>query len=187
MNTLPEIIGLGGYAGAGKDTVANLLVEKYDYRSIAFGDAVRDVLEEMNPLIPTPYGAVNLQWVLKDVGWGVAKREYPEVRRLMQRLGGSVREHVGVDAWVTAALRKAVGDRVVFTDVRHRNELGTIRRHGAVTIWIGRPNVGPLNSDVSENSLTSGDFHTQLINDGSREDLALKVSGHMGLYLSEAA
>ncbi|MFF1711177.1 hypothetical protein [Streptomyces sp. NPDC058268] len=182
MSLLPEVLALGGYAYAGKDSVANVLVERYGYTPIRFGDAVRDVLEGMNPLIPTPYGSVNLAWVLKDVGWDVAKREYPEVRRLMQRLGGSVREHISDDAWIRAALKKAEGHpRVVYTDVRHRNELEAVAGLDHYSIWISRPGVGPLNQDVSENVLGRLDFDFGFFNEDELEDLP----DMLGLFMND--
>ncbi|MEU7278632.1 hypothetical protein AB0A69_07560 [Streptomyces sp. NPDC045431] len=181
MNPLPEVLALGGYAYAGKDSVAQVLVERYGYTRIAFADAVRDVLEAMNPLVPTPYGAVNLAWVLKDVGWDVAKREYPEVRRLMQRLGGSVREHIGEDAWIHAAFRKAEDHpRVVYTDVRHKNELEALADLDHYTIWVSRPGIGPLNQDISENQLGRLDFDFGFFNEESLENLPDQV----GLFMS---
>jgi len=38
------IIGLSGYASAGKDSVAQILVEKFGYKRMAFADAIRDIL-----------------------------------------------------------------------------------------------------------------------------------------------
>lgn len=172
MSPLPEVLALGGYAYAGKDSVANVLAERYGYTRIAFGDPVRDLLEAMNPLIPTPYGAVNLAWVLKDVGWDVAKREYPEVRRLMQQLGNGAREHTVQDVWIQAALKKAEGhERVVYTDVRHRNELDAVAGLDHYSIWISRPGVGPLNGHVSENQLGRLDFDFGYFNEDELEDL----------------
>ncbi|MCZ0981916.1 hypothetical protein O1L60_31390 [Streptomyces diastatochromogenes] len=180
MSPLPEVLALGGYAHSGKDSVANVLVERYGYTPVRFSDAVRDVLEEMNPLIPTPYGAVNLAWVIKDVGWDVAKREYPEVRRLMQRLGGGIREHVVDDAWIHAGLRKAEGHpRVVYTDVRHKNELEALKGWDNFSVWVSRPGVGPLNSDVSENQLARSNFDLVFHNEGPLEELDAKV----GLFM----
>lgn len=179
--SFPDLIALGGYAGAGKDTVANILVEKADYKRVAFADALRQVLEEMNPLIPTPYGAVNLNYVLGDVGWDVAKREYPEVRRLMQNLGQAVRVHAGIDTWVTAAVRKTVGHhRVVVTDVRYRNELLALKKVDALTAWVFRPSVAPLNAHPSENDLTAHDFDYLIRNHSTKDDLAADVLLHFG-------
>jgi hypothetical protein len=41
-----SLIGLAGYAGAGKDTVADLLVAHRGFRKLAFADALRDEVAE---------------------------------------------------------------------------------------------------------------------------------------------
>ena len=38
------IIGLSGYAQSGKDTVANILVQHYGYKRVAFADKIRECL-----------------------------------------------------------------------------------------------------------------------------------------------
>ena len=45
------IIGLAGKAGSGKDEVAKILIDLYGYKRIAFADAIRDALYELNPLV----------------------------------------------------------------------------------------------------------------------------------------
>jgi dephospho-CoA kinase len=45
------IIGLIGYAQSGKDTVANMLVDKFDFERRAFADRIREILYEMNPMV----------------------------------------------------------------------------------------------------------------------------------------
>ena len=44
------IIGLAGYAGAGKDTVGNILIEKHNFRRIAFADKIRSFIYDINPI-----------------------------------------------------------------------------------------------------------------------------------------
>ncbi len=44
------IIGLTGYAQSGKDTVANILVERYGFTRVAFADKIREFLYETNPM-----------------------------------------------------------------------------------------------------------------------------------------
>jgi hypothetical protein len=182
MSPLPEVIALGGHASAGKDSVANVLVERYGYTRVAFGDPVRALLEEMNPLIATAEGPVNLAWILKGVGWDVAKREHSDLRRLMQHLGNGAREHTTPDVWVQAALRKAEGHpRVVYSDVRYRNELDAVSGPDSCSLWISRPGNGPLNGHVSETQLSRLDFDFGVFNEDELEDLADEV----GLFMSE--
>ena len=73
------IIGLTGYARSGKDTVANYLVEHHGYTRVAFADAIRDALYELNPYIANN---LRVAEVVDDYGWDIAKTN-PEVRRLL--------------------------------------------------------------------------------------------------------
>ncbi|MFD6934594.1 hypothetical protein ACFWAP_00365 [Streptomyces goshikiensis] len=187
---LPDLIALGGYCGAGKDSVAKILVEKYGYHRIAFADALRKVLLEMNPLIPTAEGAVNLAHIIGDVGWDVAKRQNPEVRRLMEELGEGIRYHVDSEAWVTAAMSAArFHHRVVITDLRHGAEFDALADYwDAMTVWIERPDTAPLSDHPSQTSLIAADFGHVLHNKGSLTDLGAEVGSLLhDLFGVEAA
>ena len=49
MDAIPNVIGLTGYAGSGKDTLANILVEEYGFTRIAFADKTKEFLYDLNP------------------------------------------------------------------------------------------------------------------------------------------
>ena len=69
-----DVIGLTGYAQSGKDTLASILVERYGYRRVAFADAIREFIYEVNPMVscsPTGY----LKDLVNLVGWDNAKQE----------------------------------------------------------------------------------------------------------------
>lgn len=51
MPTLPNI-ALTGKLRAGKDTVAEYLMERYGYARYAFGDGVKDDFHRENPAVP---------------------------------------------------------------------------------------------------------------------------------------
>jgi len=80
------IIGLSGRAGSGKDEVAKVLVDLYGYKRIAFADAIRDALYELNPLVSDRIRVADL---VDEYGWDFAKKNF-EVRRLLQVFGTEV-------------------------------------------------------------------------------------------------
>lgn len=45
------ILGLSGYARAGKDTAADILVSNHGYRRIGFADPVREMLSKLDPIV----------------------------------------------------------------------------------------------------------------------------------------
>jgi hypothetical protein len=149
-----RIIGLTGYAQHGKDTLADMLVEK-GYVKFAFAQQLKDMVYDLNPSVYDSGMEMRLQELVDDVGWDNAKL-VPEVRRLLQVFGTEVmREHFGEDVWVDL-LGKRLDDefpaRVVITDCRFPNEAAAIRRWGGVLLRINRlnPNGTPYENGISK-------------------------------------
>ena len=68
------IIGLSGYARSGKDTVAQVLVEKYGFQRIAFADKIREFLYDLNPRLDhTLKDSLRLRDIVDVNGWEKAK------------------------------------------------------------------------------------------------------------------
>lgn len=120
MLTTRDVV-LTGPAGAGKDTLAKALIEAYGYRRIAFADALKKALLEVDPLVD---GHVHLRRLVELVGWDGAKTK-DEVRRLLQVTGASMRD-VDPRIWIFAAEIALdgvpLGTPVVITDARMPNE-----------------------------------------------------------------
>ena len=93
------IIGLSGYAQSGKDSVASILTSKYGFERVAFADAIRSILWEMNPIVKD--SGFTVQTVVHAYGWDKAKVVFPEMRRLLQELGVSSRHTLGDQVWMT--------------------------------------------------------------------------------------
>lgn len=175
---LPQFVGLHGYAGAGKDSVAKILGD-YGYTRVAFADKLREALYALNPLVEEGYGGVEyrVRYLVDTYGWESVKRNYPEVRRLLQVIGTEVgREMIGQDVWVDAAFKGLDKDKkYVFTDVRFENEHQAIDSRLGLLIKIERPGVEAVNDHKSEKPLPDKWFDAHLVNDGTLEDLHTKV------------
>lgn len=166
------IIGLSGYAGSGKDTVAKVLVEDYGYTRIAFADQLRTFLYEINPLVACGHTSY-LKDAVDAVGWDEAKKDH-QIRRLLQDVGLTARTFFGENCWVNKALSgiNNADDKIVITDVRFLNEASTIKMYNKAQIWrIARPGVQPVNDHISETSLDSYAFDHTIVNDSGLEDL----------------
>lgn len=178
INKSYNIIGLTGYAQSGKDTLANILMDKYGYRRIAFADTIREFLYEVNPMVacsPTGY----LKDLVNLVGWDKAKQE-PQVRRLLQDLGVTARKLIDEDIWVKIALRNlSAGDRVVITDVRFENEAKSISALGGQLWRVKRAGVDAVNAHISETQLDGYRVDQIFLNNGTVEDLQLLVQIRM--------
>jgi hypothetical protein len=154
----PRIVGLAGYAGAGKDTAGTILVRDHHYTRVAFADAVKHLA--------------------RSIGWNGQKDTRGRV--LLQRLGSGCRDVFGADCWirrVNLLVDEALmqGRSVVITDVRHVNEVKAIRLWGGEVWRVVRPGVGPANDHESERALDAV-LLPALVNDGSLEDLAVQVA-----------
>lgn len=177
---MSKLIGLSGYARAGKDSVADVL----GFRRVSFADPMRKALYALNPIVrwyDLEYWRV--QDVIDKYGWdGYKKSPFAEeLRSLLQRFGTEVgREQFGANFWVDQAMRLVETYRfqdfdVVLTDVRFPNEAEAIRAAGGVVWRVRRPNVFPANDHVSEVGLDDWPFDRFIDNNGSLEDLEAVV------------
>ena len=102
------LIGLCGYAAAGKDTAARVLIDEFFFQRVAFADPIKAALLALDPLVPGPGEDqyLRLSEFCQERSWAEVK-EYPEVRRLMQILGTEVgRNLFDPEIWVKLAESK---------------------------------------------------------------------------------
>jgi hypothetical protein len=165
--SLPRIIGLTGYAGVGKDTVADLLVREHGYVKLSLADPIKELLN-------TRFGWTMEDW--SDRQWKEAAivlymspagdSMYLSPRILAQWLGTEVGRYLaGPDVWLEVMWRKYQQhcyDRVtgnylaplVVPDVRFDNEADFIRSKGGVVVRITRMGAKPVAAHVSEAGLS---------------------------------
>ena len=170
------IIGLSGYAQSGKNTVADILVDHHGFIQLAFADAIREFVYEINPMVacsPTGY----LQDLVNLKGWDEAKQE-PQVRRLLQSTGLAGRNMIDEYLWVALTLSQIKDPqegKYVITDVRFPNEAAALTSQGGQIWRIERPGVDAVNDHVSETALDAWIFDETILNDGTIEDLKKKI------------
>jgi hypothetical protein len=127
----PEIIGLAGRKGHGKDTVAKLL-EPMGYTVIRFADPLKNMLRM---LLVT--GGATSNFIESCIEGPFKQQPVPELggkspRHALQTLGTEWgRACMGEDFWVEQFNRRAgLYDKVVVPDVRFPNECDIIRKSG---------------------------------------------------------
>lgn len=169
-----QAVGLSGWARAGKDTVADYLVNNNGYLKMSFADPMREALRRLDPLITVgEMHGVGLASAVDGLGWEELKALSPDIRGLMQRMGTEVgREMFGEDFWVDAALdRIPDGSNVVFADVRFPNEAKAIKALGGSVWRVERDGVGPANDHISETALDDYDFDHVVSNNADVDSL----------------
>lgn len=174
------IIGLSGYARSGKDTVAEILVNDYNFTRVAFADAIRDILYDMNVITAcSPTGRV--QDAVDRVGWDEAKQD-TEVRRQLQNLGVAARKHMGEHIWVKTVLNKIFENPYqdyVITDVRFKNEAEYVKSCEGHMWRVVRPYVFAVNDHISEVDLDDYKFDAYVHNNSDLNGLKTTVDFHM--------
>lgn len=166
------LVGLMGYAQSGKDTFAGLL----GYRRIAFADKLKDLALACSPLVGDQRDAGDLETIVSDFGWEYAKAKVPGVREFLQNLGVGVRDILGRDLWVHAALSDyEPGLPTVITDVRFLNEIAEIKNLGGFIVRIDRPGIEAPNNHVSEHGWQDTEPDLLVVNDGDLAELEAKA------------
>jgi hypothetical protein len=138
------IVGLCGAIGSGKTTVAEHLVETYNFDPIKFAGPLKDMMralglteEEINGRLKEQpcdlLGGKTPRWAQQSIGteWG--------------------RNLIDPDLWTRAWKKRALDSLypVVADDVRFANEAKLIRELGGTIIHIDRPGI-VISSHVSE-------------------------------------
>ena len=171
------IIGLCGFKGSGKDTVAAYLVKNHEFERRAFADPMK---RSIAALFDIPFQEVewlkvsreNFVWIEKDgVAEPTAKMNW---RQFMQRFGTeSHRDIFGEDFWLEYTLPSNGhyhGRLIVITDVRFSNEAKRVKELGGRIWFVDRvTDRSSFDPHASENLDFGTDF--MLPNNGTLDDL----------------
>jgi len=143
-----SLIGLCGFAGAGKDTVAKYLYERRGYIKIAFADPLKDVVsaifgwdrEKVEGIT-----AEDREWREKpDQWWSTALGQTITPRKMLQTWGTDIgRKQFHPKLWILSVRRKIeelllLGYNVVVTDCRFVDECNLIKELGGKLVRIHR-------------------------------------------------
>lgn len=189
-----KIIGFAGQAGAGKDTIASIVLEHVTGSQMAFADPLRNAAAAM-------FGLTDEQMsdrILKEQvipHWGKSPRQ------ILQLLGTEAgRDLFGTDIWCKRAgitldwivymdsLEPTARDVLLFTDVRFADEAQWIRSMGGVVVNVDRPALKQVGIDGhrSAQPLPADCIDFTFYNHGTAEDLKTVVPAALSFWLNEA-
>lgn len=195
VHTAPLIIMLSGWAGSGKDTAANILIEEMGFRRYAFADMIKEVCSRQYNIPREYFYDVELKDEPLDASLitnapNILSNAKPLTtpRDLLIAYGAKARaEDASVFVRNTVTAIQADGhERIVITDWRFPNEFKYMRdaffASHVMPVRIRRPGIVPT-EDPSERSLDDMIMEELVDNDGSIEDLRCRLRALMSPYM----
>ena len=175
------IIGVCGFIGSGKDTVADYLVNNHSYRRESFANTLKDAVASVfgwdrNMLEGRTKQA--REWREQPDAWWSARLGRTITPRSVLQLWGTevCRRGFHDDIWIASLENKlrTSTDDVVISDCRFPNEIKSIKEAGGTIVWVQRgalpvwydaavsANKGPENNatwSISKHQLEQANIH----------------------------
>jgi len=138
-----KVIGIAGFIGCGKNTVADILVKDYDFTRISYADRLKDTVSTMfgwsrdmiegNTTESRTWRETPDPWWSEEFGYEFTPR------MAMQRIGTDcMRNGLDDDIWVKF-VKKTLDDNpttdYVVPDIRFYNERDLVRFMGSGQVW----------------------------------------------------
>ena len=132
------IIGVAGYKGSGKDTVANVLQTNFGFKKMSFAQPIKDLVHHTFGIDQAILSGDNGERIHREEpmpGWF-----YLSPRDMLQKIGMAFRNEIHKDVWIKILENKIknITQNIVIPDVRFKNEVEMIRRYGFV-VGVHRP------------------------------------------------
>lgn len=140
------IIGICGFIGSGKDTVANYLVEEHNYQRDSFAGALKDAVASVfgwdRQLLEGATSEAR-EWREQVDPWWAERLTMPELtpRWVLQYWGTEVcRQGFHDDIWIASLEHRLLQQDtdIVISDVRFPNEVEVIKKAGGKVWWVQR-------------------------------------------------
>lgn len=207
---MSKLVGIVGWIGCGKDTVADYLVNNYNFKRESFAGSLKDAVAAVFgwPRELVEGGTKEArEWREQPDKWWSERLGMPGFTpRLALQLWGTevCRNNFHNDIWIASLenrLRNSIQD-VVISDVRFPNEVATIKNAGGNIIWVkrgpdpdwivygkdaaaginsGLKQMEKLNIHASEWAWLNSGVGSVILNDGTLEQLYRRIDD---LYIS---
>jgi hypothetical protein len=140
------IIGICGFIGSGKDTVADYLVNFHEFRRESFASTLKDAVANVFGWDRTMLEGRTKEareWREQVDPWWAERLDMPTLtpRWVLQYWGTEVcRKSFHDDIWIASLENKIRNskDNVVISDCRFPNEISAIKNAGGTIVWVQR-------------------------------------------------
>lgn len=140
------IIGVCGFIGSGKDTIADYLVNYHEFRRESFANSLKDAVSNVFGWDRTMLEGRTKQareWREQVDPWWAKRLNMPDLTpRLMLQLWGTevCRRGFHDDIWIASLENKlrTSTDNIVISDCRFPNEIKSIRNAGGIVVRVKR-------------------------------------------------
>lgn len=139
------IVGVCGFIGSGKDTIADYLVTFHGFKRISFAASLKDAVAIVfgwdRELLEGTTKTSRIWREKKDEWWSARLNMEITPRWVLQYWGTDVlRNHFHTDIWVASVENKLRQDKdnIVITDCRFANEIQAIKNAGGITMRVER-------------------------------------------------
>jgi hypothetical protein len=140
------IIGVCGFIGSGKDTIADYLVNFHEFRRESFASTLKDAVAAVfgwDRIMLEGRTKEAREWREQVDPWWAARLDMPTLtpRWVLQYWGTEVcRKAFHDDIWIASLENKLRNskDHVVISDCRFPNEISSIKNAGGQIVWVQR-------------------------------------------------
>ena len=140
------IVGICGFIGSGKDTIADYLVNFHEFRRESFASTLKDAVAAVFGWDRTMLEGRTKEareWREQVDPWWAARLDMPTLtpRWVLQYWGTEVcRKAFHDDIWIASLENKLRNskDHVVISDCRFPNEISSIKNAGGQIVWVQR-------------------------------------------------
>jgi hypothetical protein len=140
------IIGICGFIGSGKDTVADFLVNFHEFRRESFASTLKDSVAAVfgwDRTLLEGRTAEAREWREQVDPWWAERLDMPTLtpRWVLQYWGTEVcRRSFHDDIWIASLENKLRNskDNIVISDCRFPNEIEAIKKAGGQIVWVQR-------------------------------------------------
>ena len=155
------ILGLCGYKGSGKDTIADYLVKNHSFIKLSFADALKDmvcVLFSWDRELLQGSTDKSRDWREKeDIYWSKKLETKITPRYILQKMGTEVVRNIHNDFWIKIVESKIDPKKnYVISDVRFLNEMAFIKKYSGKILWVLR-DLPPFHTEII-NSIKDGSY-----------------------------